>query len=148
MAYQFMRRIRQCLNKQLAELCQRSLQLEEISDKINSLLPPDLAPHCKAGNFIKGCLTLSTTDAVWASQLRYYIPELRDKLRKEAGLYQLISIKIAIADSKEPYQKPKRKKTSPSLSEEAKASIISESEHCSYQPLRKALMQLANNKQD
>ncbi len=137
-----MRPISRCLNKQLAELCQRSVQLEELSSKVTQLLPPNLASVCQVGSFNKGCLILTTTNAAWASQLRYAIPELRDRLRKEAGMYQLSSIKVNISETPEPYKKTVQPK-SYELSAKAKATIISESEHCTYQPLQKALLHLA-----
>ncbi|WP_040536234.1 DciA family protein [Legionella drancourtii] len=137
-----MRSINRCLNKQLAELCQRSVQLEELSSKLAQLLPKDLAGECNVGSFNKGCLILTTSNAAWASQLRYAIPELRDKLRKEAGMYQLSSIKIAVVEPVISYEKPAQQKTH-LLSEKAKATIISESQQCNYEPLQKALLHLA-----
>ncbi|CEG57910.1 DUF721 domain-containing protein [Legionella fallonii] len=137
-----MRSISRCFNAQLAELCQRSMQLEELSNKVSQLLPPNLATQCQVGSFNKGCLTLTTTNAAWASQLRYAVPELRDKLRKEAGMYQLTSIKINIIAPPEPYEKQKQQHPH-ELSTKAKATIISEGQHCTYQPLQKALLHLA-----
>ena len=138
-----MRPINRCLNEKLIDLCQRSVQLEELSYKISQLLPPDLANECQVGSFNKGCLVLTTIDASWASQVRYAIPELRDKLRKEAGMYQLSSIKVVVI---EPLINNERavKDVSISLSEKAKATIICESQQCTYQPLQKALLHLAH----
>lgn len=138
-----MRSIKHCLNKQLSDLCQRSLQLEELSSKVAALLPMELAKVCTVGSFNKGCLILTTTDAVWASQLRYMLPELRDKLRKEAGMYQLSSIKMSVIEPPTNYEKPERTNNH-KISDKAKASIISESEYCRYEPLKKALIHLAD----
>jgi hypothetical protein len=135
-----MKSIKHCLNKQLAEICRRSVQLEELTQKINSLLPSDLAPYCKVSSFNKGCLILVATDATWASQLRYAIPELRDQLRK-AGMYQLSSIKVTIADTQE--YKKKSKSIHYELTHQTKERIVSESQHCTYEPLRQALLHLA-----
>ncbi len=136
-----MRSISRCLNKQLLDLCQRSMQLEELSKKVLQLLPENLASVCQVGSFSKGCLLLTTSNAAWASQLRYALPELRDKLRKEAGMYQLSSIKIQIVETVVEYEKPS---AAPHiLTEKAKATILSESEQCTYQPLKKALFNLA-----
>ncbi|MBI2785426.1 MAG: DUF721 domain-containing protein [Legionella longbeachae] len=139
-----MRSISRCLNKQLADICQRSVQLEELTDKVKQLLPEILAEECLVGSFNKGCLVLTTTDAGWASQLRYAVPELRDKLRKDAGMYQLSSIKIALL---EPIIQPEKPALSKKhvLSEKAKAVIISESQNCTYEPLQKALLHLADS---
>lgn len=136
-----MKSIRYCLNKQLADLCKHAVELEELSQKISQLLPPDLAPHCKISSFNKGCLVLSAADAVWSSQIRYAIPELRDKLRK-AGIYQLSSIKVNVEHQLQEYKKP-QKSIHYELNEKTKENIISESQQCTYEPLRKALLHLA-----
>lgn len=143
-----MKSIKYCLNKQLAEIAQRSLQLEELSLKVAQFLPQELAPHCHVGSFNKGCLLITTNNAVWASQLRYAIPELRDKLRKEAGMYQLSSIKVDIGDTVALPQSTIKKTPPHVLSDSAKATLLSESEHCSYQPLKSALLHLARNDED
>lgn len=139
-----MRVIRKCLNKQLADICQRSVQLEELANKIKHLLPEILAKECHVGSFSKGCLVLTTNNAAWASQLRYAVPELRDQLRKEAGMYQLSSIKVTVIEPVIHHEKATQAKKH-ILSEKAKATIISESQHCSYEPLQKALLHLADN---
>ena len=139
-----MKSIKYCLNKQLAEICQRSVQLEEFTLIINSLLPEELAPYCKVSSFNKGSLILGATDAAWATQIRYAIPELRDTLRK-AGMYQLSSIKVNIDSPTTEYKKVKKVRTY-ELTKQAKESIISESQHCSYEPLRIALYNLAEGK--
>ncbi|KTD44690.1 DUF721 domain-containing protein [Legionella quateirensis] len=141
-----MRSISRCLNKQLLDICQRSMQLEELSNKVSKILPENLAAVCHVGSFSKGCLVLTTSNSAWASQLRYAIPELRDKLRKEAGMYQLSSIKIQLVEPDVQYTK--QQNSSHELTEKAKASIIRESEQCTYQPLRKALLHLANGEEE
>lgn len=139
-----MKSIKYCLNKQLAEICQRSVQLEEFTQIINDLLPEELAPYCKVSSFNKGSLILGATDAAWATQIRYAIPELRDKLRK-AGMYQLSSIKVILEAPAKEYIRVKKAK-SYALTTQAKETLISESQHCSYEPLRKALLHLAEGR--
>lgn len=139
-----MRSINRCLNKQLADICQQAVQLEDLSSKLMQMLPEGLAGECQVGSFNKGCLILTTTSAAWASQLRYAVPELRDRLRKEAGMYQLMSIKISVVEPVTQYEKPKPQQKQ-QLSEKAKEMIISESQQCSYEPLQKALLNLADN---
>lgn len=138
-----MRSISRCLNKQLSEICQKSIQLEELSHRVTQLLPAELAAHCQVGSFNKGSLVLITSSAVWATPLRYAIPELRDKLRKEFGMYQLSSIKINIVEPNR--YEPVKKTKSLSLSERTKEHIIKESQSCAYEPLKKALIHLAQS---
>lgn len=120
------------------------MQLEELSHKVLQLLPADLAASCQVGSFNKGCLILTTANAAWASQLRYALPELRDRLRKEAGMYQLLSIKVDIVIPPTLCEEEAKPSAGHALTAQAKASIISESQNCSYQPLRQALLHLAD----
>lgn len=139
-----MRRINQCLNPHLIEICKRAVQLEEINSKLYPLLPPTLQAHCQVGSFTNGCLVIVVSDAVWASELRYSLPALRDALRKEAGIYQLSSIKIAIATLE--MTSAVKIPPSNSLSFQARETIIACGEECSYEPLKKALVQLGRGK--
>ncbi|KTD28006.1 MULTISPECIES: DUF721 domain-containing protein [Legionella] len=136
------RSINRCLNDQLRGICQRIIQLDELNHKIKALLSSPLRDNCQVGSFNKGCLLLTTSNT-WATELRYSLPDLRDKLRK-AGLYQLTAIKIAIIDNDQSIACEKDKKIL--LSSSAKDSIRTASELCSYPPLKAALYHLADEK--
>lgn len=118
-----MRHITRCLNTQLAEICQRAIKLEELNAKIYGYLPEALREQCHVGSFNKSCLVLVTNDPVWASQLRYALPELRDKLRGEAGIHQLASIKITVNTDECVAITPKSPST-PLLSKTARESLL------------------------
>lgn len=139
-----MRRINQCLNPQLAAICQQAMALEELQQKLIKFLPEKLKTTCQVSSFNKGCLTITTSDAVWATQLRYLIPELRDQLRK-SGLYKLMSIKIMIGEAPPLDLDKKKKKTTGKISEQARSIILSESEQCSDEQLKEALKKLARS---
>lgn len=141
-----MRRIRECINPKLAEICQKSLNFVDVSAKVLPFLPESLQNVCSVGSFNKGCLNLVVRDAVWASQLRYQLPELRDRLRSIAGLYQLASIKITVA-VEENCVKPNKIKPNLLLSEKAKNCIIKNANDCSYPPLKQALQRLARSEE-
>jgi hypothetical protein len=138
-----MKPIKYCLNKQLTDICHQSIQLEVLSLKVNQLLPDELAAHCEVGSFSKGCLSLTAPNAAWATQLRYAIPELRDQLRKISGLYQLSSITVTVAEQRTQVRPKKVNPSKRELSDEAKKTILQESQNCVYQPLKKALLSLA-----
>ncbi|MBA2648406.1 MAG: DUF721 domain-containing protein [Legionella sp.] len=138
-----MRPIKYCLNKQLVNLCQRSFQLEDLQEKISQLLPQELAHTCQVSSFDKGCLILTTRDASWASLLRYAMYDLRDKLRKEAGLYQLLSIKVNLIEPLQEYVNKPQAQLNQIISTKAKAQIIENSKQCTYLPLKQALLHLA-----
>lgn len=138
-----MRRIRQCLNAKLAEIYQKALFIEQLNVTLKPYLPESCRPHVSVGSFTNGNLVLITADPLWASQLRYHLPELRDTLRKDAGIYQLASIKISIALNNE--NTTKTKPRFPPLSTKAREMILSGSEQCDYSPLKSALEHLAKS---
>lgn len=141
-----MRLIHQCLNKQLTDICQRSAQLHELNSLVRNYLKPSLRDHCQVGSFNKGCLIL-VVDAVWATELRYELPALRDRLRNEAALYQLIAIEInilaALSEQRLDQLTPV-KKTIP-LSANAKQAILALVKQCAHTPLQEALQRLVEN---
>ncbi|MBA2709071.1 MAG: DUF721 domain-containing protein [Tatlockia sp.] len=141
-----MRSISRCLNAQLLDICRRSIELDELNDKVKSVLSEPLNNYCLVAAFNSGCLLITATNSAWATELRYRLPELRDQLRK-AGLYQLTSIKIGLEnfDTKKPQNKPLSKKL---LSNSARNNIRNAGELCSYIPLRDALYHLASDASD
>ena len=91
-----MRPISKCLNSKLSEICMRAIQLEELSAIVLKYLPQALRAHCQVSSFRSGILVLMTSSPIWATQLRYFAPELRERLRAEANLYQIISVQIKL----------------------------------------------------
>lgn len=136
-----MRRINRCLNTRLMDICKRTIKLEELNTKLQDYLPPSLLTHCNVGSFNHGCLVIVTSDPVWASQLRYSLPELRDKLRRDAGIYQLTSIKVTLTIDELPTIN--KTITPPILSTKAREIITAGGDECDYQPLKEALHRLA-----
>lgn len=143
-----MRRINRCLNKQLVDICQRSMQLDDLNNKLLHYLPEHLLMHCKIGSFNKGCLLITTDNAIWATELRYCIPKLRDDLRIKAGLYQLSSIKIQITTGMSPETTIKTEKPIKPLSSIACEAVRNTAELCSYEPLKAVLLSLAEQALD
>ena len=141
-----MRRINRCLNTRLIDICQRTVQLEELNLKLLHYLPESFHEHCHVGSFNRGCLAIVADDAVWASQLRYVIPELRDNLRAKAGIYQLSSIKVTVATTVITSSTTSVNPNPPQLSTKARDTIHDLGNHCNYLPLKQALHHLADVK--
>ncbi|WP_131782674.1 DUF721 domain-containing protein [Legionella gresilensis] len=137
-----MRPINRCLNKQLADICQQVIQLDKLNSLLKPLLPSHLQEFCQIGSFNKGSLLINLTNATWATELRYYLPTLRDKLRKEAGLYQLMNIKIQLI-SVDNTKETKRLAKEQQLSLQARNIIREVGDLCTYKPLKQALLHLA-----
>jgi hypothetical protein len=140
-----MKPIIDCLDIHLRDLHQRALQLDELNCKVKANLPASLNNYCQVVAFSQGCLVLSATNAAWATELRYCLPELRDKLRR-AGLHQLASIKISLADF-DPHQPFKKTANRIKLSASAETNLRKASELCAYQPLKEILYRLASRSQ-
>jgi hypothetical protein len=141
-----MRRIHRYMNQSLQSICKRVLQLEELDAKLQAVLPSMLQGKCHVKSFNQNCLSIIAVDPVWATQLHYCLPEIRDKLRKEAGIYQLTSIKVTVSSSTLASSRPKS--FLPSISTKAQATIIAEAEQCHYAPLKEALIKLVNKQKD
>ena len=73
-----------------------AIKLEELSQLVLCHLPKELQAHCQVGSFKGGKLILLTPQSTWATQLRYFAPELRDLLRTKAKLHQLVSVEVKI----------------------------------------------------
>ncbi|GGI88641.1 DUF721 domain-containing protein [Legionella impletisoli] len=139
------RSINRCLNSKLQEICNHALKLESINQMVKTYLPASMKDHCYVGNFKNGCLKLILTEPIWGSELRYSLPELRDTLRREAGLFQLTSIKleIAILDS----TVEKKQKRNLSISENARQDIIKRAHRVKHLELKEALYKLGGFKE-
>jgi hypothetical protein len=90
------RKIASCLNKDLIRYYQSTVDVSLLNPILKDFLPPQLQDHCQASSFVKGVLIITTTNSGFAYQLNYLLPSLREKLRSEAKLYQLASIKVKI----------------------------------------------------
>lgn len=140
-----MRRAYQCLDPKLQALCQRAVQYSNLQEKVIPFLPEAYQPHCQVGSYQQGTLVLTVQDPVWASQLRYVLPELRDSLRQN-GFYQLINIEVQVLAKMQDkgMNTPKAKPATSKISKRAQQMIAEGSQSCSYEPLQQALAKLAD----
>ena len=133
-----MRPLRQCVNPQLIKICRKSMQMDSLNQIVRNYLPSNLQDHCRLCSYEKGLLTFVTNDAVFASELRFCLSDIRDKLRKEAGFFQLIATKIII-EAKGEYVKQTETEKTLSLSEASKFKLKEISERCNFPPLKSVL---------
>lgn len=135
-----MRQISQCFDTKLARLFKEAAALDALSAQVKRHVG-DIP--CTVSRYHQGTLTLNVQDAVWATRLRYEIPMLRDKLRRE-GLHQLTSIRVSLSPTNkaEATKKPVREVH---ISHEAKKIIQESAKHSTYEPLKKALARLSEN---
>ncbi len=140
-----MRRINRCLNPQLVEICLQSFQVDKINDIFQSLLPEHLQPHCSVVSFMRGKLTIAVDDSSFATELRYLIPTIRDSLRRDHQLFQLIQCDIVINDLQTYSQITINKGKARKVNQEAKKSIESLAKRIEYPPLKQAISKWAEH---
>jgi len=141
-----MRKITQCFNTPLATIYKQASQLETLTRLVQRHLKKNEheSVPCKVSRFTNGCLILAVDDPVWAAQLRFELPSLRDKLRQE-GLHQLTSIRLNMSPAIPEAKPPKKKSRDAFISNDAKRNIRESAAHCSYAPLKEALERLSKH---
>ncbi len=87
------KKIINCLNENLVNIYKQTIKREGIEKMVNSHLPDHLKDKVSVASFNNGCLVIKPNNTSHATELRYLLPELRSKLRKEKGLYGLTNIK-------------------------------------------------------
>lgn len=138
-----MRRIYQCLNSTTTVLCQQTLLLEALQEKVAQFLPPHMQSHCHVAQFSKGQLVLSLENPILATELRYLLPALRDRLRNEGRLHQLSAIKLNIqAEPIVALQPTKKPAIQHKLSIESQQCLNQAALLCDYAPLRDILQRI------
>lgn len=142
-----MRRINRCLNPQLVEICLQSFQVDKLNDIFLSMLPEYLRSYCRVASFVRGKLVISVSDATFATELRYLLPSIRDNLRKDHQLYQLIQCDIVIDDQQYPLQVLSKKNKARKVGQKAKQTVASLAETVDYLPLKEALSRWAEHLQ-
>ena len=141
-----MRKINACLNQNLVKICALSHQLDKLQGMVQALLPEHLRAYVRVGQFQQGQLLLMCEEANWMTELHYFLPQLRDRLREEYSLYQLSGIRVK---SVTPHQCGRSKlATAPSLSSAARQTIMASATAIEYAPIQVALQNLAREKKD
>lgn len=78
--------------KNLNDIFKKLQQIESLQKLWLRFVPDNLRACTKVANYRDDSLIISVASAVWATELRFNIPNLLETLRKEGKLYQLRSI--------------------------------------------------------
>ena len=89
-----------------SKLISAAIKHKEITNKIRSHLPVELAEHCEFGSIKGSSMIIFSDSAAWATRLRFHSNELVRYLNQEYK-YSLTSIKFKIAPIKGKRKKPK-----------------------------------------
>src|SRR3990167_6195264 len=130
-----MRKMNDCFDKQLTAIYQQIVQLKQINQLVNKYLPKSLQAHCQVTRFNQGRLNIGVNEVSFATELRFFLPTLRDLLRQKGKLHQLTSLSISVVPSTLEHS---TKKTPKKLSPAAYLAIHEASKSCRYKPLQQA----------
>ena len=117
--------------------------LEQLTRRLRRHLEPALAPHCQVANYREGTLVISTDSPVWATRLRYQLPQLRRQLAADHSLQGLSDIRLRVR----PASRPLREQLPPPepLSRDSALLISGIAESISDPGLRSALLRFARH---
>lgn len=101
------------LSLHMPDLVKQSTQVASIQTSLQKLLPEHLQAVCKAAGFQRGILFIGLCNTLYATELRFAIPELISRFRTEGGLPQLVDIQIKTSPEKT--EAPKKPVPKPAL---------------------------------
>lgn len=83
----------------LNDIFKKLHQIESLQTLWLSFVPENLRAYTKVANYRDDCLIIAVASAVWATELRFNVPNLLETLRKAGNLYQLRSISYFVDPS-------------------------------------------------
>lgn len=83
-------------NQNLKSLVNKVNFLNQLNQRLQTLLDAPLAKHCKVANVRQNILILYVDSAAWGMKLRYFIPQLLEALRNDNTLAYISSIEYKI----------------------------------------------------
>ena len=83
-------------NSELNNLCQHSVFLVNLENKLLTFLKSPLNNHCKVANYSNETIILLSDSPAWAAKLRYCTPAILSYLQTECQLSSLKTIRIKV----------------------------------------------------
>lgn len=127
----------------LGAIKNKAAQLSHLNSLLHAQLETSLTQCCRVANFRENILIIEINSSAWATRLRYLIPELLQKLRREKEFHRLQEIKWYIRPAESEYKKKPTK--SIKLSEGSSKLIAETAEHISNPMLQTALKKLTSH---
>lgn len=116
--------------------------LSTIAKLVNNVLDPQLQPHIRVANINQERLVLEVASAVWATALRYRIPEILANIQRHPELIHIQKIDYYVKPECIP--KAAIKKSVPLLSQPAAESLHSMANGIADEKLRGILQKIAS----
>ena len=125
----------------LKNLLQDAQLFQALLDVGQEALPHDLRCHLVGVSFEKQSLLLQLDEAIWATQLRFYEPNLLAIYQQHFPHLELNRVKVHILPQPAEPDKPKKVMVPPSEKDARELELISSQVHS--EGLRKALLSLS-----
>jgi hypothetical protein len=95
----------------LHQLWEKNQQVQQINQTLTDMLPSPLSKHCRVVNLREQTAVIYTDSAVWATRLRYLIPEVLLIWQQQAAEITKIEIRVHL-EAIEPVVTPHSNSTS------------------------------------
>lgn len=131
----------------LSKLKTRMLELEELNQLLDKILPQELKNHCHVANLREGNLILATPSPTWYHKLRFVKPELLSEARKIPKFSGIKSIDI-ITQPEEIVEDPKTEVESNPMSpvsQDTAEGIKTAAKNIKHESLSKILQKIATH---
>lgn len=128
----------------LGPLLNHAHRLEQLNKILREQLPPPLNQHCRIANLRDDILLLHADSPAWALKLRYSVPDMLDRLRRQPELQQLRTITVKINPASlvaAPAKKTRRAR----MSEDTARLLDDVADAITHPTLRTALLRLARH---
>lgn len=126
----------------LQRITQRCHVLKQIDKILQQTIPSPLNEHCHIANLRHTTLVMHVDSSLWASQLRYLLPNLMEQWQQETNLPEIEKVEIKVRFIHQP---TRRYTHHPILSEQSESLLRDTAEQVSHPKLKSALLKLARH---
>lgn len=132
-------------HKVLQPLFVKLKRLEELEQILKTHIDPKFVNHCRIASFSEGMLVLMTESALWATHIRFAVPELLKKLRHHESFQSLTQIQTKILPAKH-YRlvASSSSRKASRLSTQTAEIVLEIANHIQYDKLRNIMQKIAN----
>ena len=117
--------------------------LKQLNEQLTRHLDPELAKHCQIAKIDKDCLIVLVDSSNWATQLRFYIPDLLPKLRTYPPFQNLKAICSKVRPDYKPVSGRKQPRIIKHLSTESAQMVLETASTIEDKDLRAVLERIA-----
>jgi hypothetical protein len=129
----------------LQGLMQQSARLQELTEKLRSLLPEHLAKHCEVAAWEDGKVIIHSHNPAAGTVLRYQLPKVLPLLQLDARYQGVTELVCHNRPSQGIQPKEARKKDRPNYSDYAAALLKSTADNVDTPEVKAALQRLAKD---